>query len=115
MLETAGGRFTEDQMKMCAKMGGRFESSLDAMLTNANVDMGVRHQKERRNGYEDEIVRFVEEYEQDALFDYIPGREHSAHQRFVHRSKVHYPKKLGQKLKQLSNNLDLGRVEQDVL
>ncbi|XP_030839935.1 uncharacterized protein LOC100893656 [Strongylocentrotus purpuratus] len=111
MLETAGGRFTEDQMKMCAKMSGQFESSLDAMLTNANVHMGVKHQKERRNGYEDEIVRFVEEYEQDALFDYIPGREHPAHQQFEHRSKVHYPKRLGQKLKQLSNNLDLGHVE----
>ncbi|XP_030852129.1 uncharacterized protein LOC100893251 [Strongylocentrotus purpuratus] len=108
MLLTSRGRFTEEQVKRCAEMSGPFGSSLDAMLTNANVvDMGAKYQKQRRNVYEDDIVRFVEEYEQDALFDYLPGREHSAFQGFVHDGKVHDPKKLGKKLKQLSNNLDM--------
>ncbi|XP_072170943.1 uncharacterized protein [Diadema setosum] len=95
-------RFSEG----CPQMNGPYRldySSSDAGPDDDEENTGV----ERKDEYEENIERFTKEFQPDALFDYIPGRQHSALGTFEVNLPMEKPKKFGRKLQALSEILDV--------
>ncbi|XP_071483013.1 uncharacterized protein [Diadema antillarum] len=108
MVKSSGGSTTPQQLSRCAQMSGPFGKDLDALFTGAGiVDMEDSTRGKRTDLYDADIRRFTEEYQADALLDYIPGREHSGFGAFEGRCMMQNPKKLGEKLQSLSVKLDM--------
>ena len=113
MLGRARGHYTEAQINRCSKMGGGFGREMGRLFTAAMYnppDAAYQRQESRKNRYDDDIALFVEEYQPEALFDFLPPRGHQSFDSFTdNSSNIKNPEKLGKHLVSLSHDLDFWR------
>ena len=72
-----------------------FICSILAILNNVNMDKLYML-----------YIYFFSEFQKDALFDEVPGREHPSFPRFEHAIVIKNPAKLAQRVQKYSQNLD---------
>lgn len=107
MLKHSRGRYTDQQVERCAKMGGAFGRQIDRLFTHSGLGFfDPQAFNARPNRYRDDIAIFTQEYQQDALFDYIPGRNHQGFNNFSCYYHIRKPWQFGQKLQKLSSKMD---------
>ena len=108
MLKNARGNYTDREIGRCAQMSGPFGKQLDNMFTSAGiVDMRSHPTKKRSNAYLADIKRFVQEYQAEALCDYIPGRNHDGFEEYQQTNRIKSPTALGRNLFAKSQHLDM--------
>ena len=115
MLKRSRGRYTDEQVIRCAKMSGAFGKQIDRLFTStglADVATPGRHTG-RSEKYKQDIAKFVQEYKQDALHDYLPVREHQGFKSFQATYRVRNARAMGRKLYEDSKRLDLWKRIQD--
>jgi hypothetical protein len=89
-------------------MSGPYGKHLDQLFADVGIaDMQALPARSRGNAYMADIQRFVEEYQSDALCDYLPGRKHDGFGEYESTSRLQDPIGLGKKLKQLSTRMDM--------
>ena len=108
MLKQSGGNVTPKQVLRCAQMSGPYGRQLDAIFTQSGLgDMDVRDCRQRIPAYKADVARFLQEYQNDNLCSYQPGRMHRGMRDFNYPRKLRKsPLKLGIHLKQLARNMD---------
>ena len=110
MLKRSRGRYTPKQVERCAQLGGAFGKEIDRLFTNSGIgDFMTRDTKVHKIPYEEDVQHFVREFQDDALLDYLPGREHKGFENFLYSTKILSPQTLGRKLHALSKTLDKWR------
>ena len=114
MLRHARGRYTELQIERCSKMGGGFGKEIDRLFDQDICNMETTYQQSRSKSlsYQRDIVKFVDEFRQDALFDYFPPRQHYGFLNYVDTSaKINRPVELAKRLNALSDDYDFWRQQ----
>nr|XP_054771136.1 uncharacterized protein LOC129279050 [Lytechinus pictus] len=105
-IKPPAGSITTDLLARYAQLKGPFGRDLGTLFA-ASGPVEKRVNNARTDWYNQGIQRFTKDYQSDALFDYIPGREHSAFGVFESSCQVENPKRLGRKLQSLSAELDM--------
>ena len=106
MLKHSRGRYTDAQVKRCSQLSGEYGKLFHSTFAQS---IGKGHpltHKKSNSPYKKDLEVFVEDFQGDALFDYLPVREHKAFPEFVWTQKIKDPVKLGKKLKAHSQTLD---------
>ena len=70
MLKRSNGRYMEKQTKRCAQMTGAHGKLIDKILMEASMS---DYSYKNHDGYRSGADKFVEEYMDDGLFEYVPG------------------------------------------
>ena len=110
MLKNARGNYTPLQVNRCAQMSGPYGKQLDQMFHDVGIaDMQAKAARTKGNAYMSDVQRFVEEYQSDALFDYLPGRKHHGFEDYEPKKLIKDPVGLGRKLKEMSHRMDMCR------
>ena len=112
MLRNSRGNYTPAQIDRCSKMGGGFGKEIDRLFnkTVCNIESSYQ-QRKRSTSYKDDLVRFVDEYQKEALFDYCPPREHTGFEAYVDNSSaIKRPSDLAKRLNSLSDEHDYWRL-----
>ena len=86
--------YSDDQIDRCATLGGEFGKKLDVSFSN--VSAAVSKIQKRKKREVPDVQRFLEEYQEDQLWDYIPGRAHNGFANI----KLHFGLTNGQKFAQ---------------
>lgn len=107
MLKGARGMYTDKQISRSSKMGGAYGKQVDRVFYTT-LGQGLEYQttRKRPSHYDADLKVFVRELKTDALFDYIPPREHSAFREFKANNRIQGPRKMGFRLRELSGDLD---------
>ena len=112
MMKRGRGNYTTSQIYRCSHLGGDYRKEIDRVFLQA-WGLGQEHyRKKKPPNYNQDLQRFVREFQEDALFHYIPPRSHSAFENFVCTTSVREPRKLGKRLRALSEELDFWRRRQ---
>ncbi|XP_041482929.1 uncharacterized protein LOC121429775 [Lytechinus variegatus] len=106
VVKPPGGSITPDLLARYAQLKGPFGRDLGTLFAMSGP-AEERSKNAKTDCYNQGIQRFTKEYQSDALFDYIPGREHAGFGVFENSCQVENPKQLGRKLQSLSAELDL--------
>ncbi len=108
MVRHSRGRYTELHLDRCSKLSGAFGHQVDRIL---RCQMG-RHEghatpsRNRQMSRSEDIRRFVQEFQQDALLAYIPGRQFQGTEVPETDGTLRDPVKLGSHLRSLSEDKD---------
>jgi hypothetical protein len=89
-------------------MCGCFKADLQRLLSEINEGDSSHLDTDRPKPlhYAKDLETFVEEYKTDGLFDYSPGRSHTAFPNFTRETNFKSPYKLGKVLKCHSDKMD---------
>ncbi|XP_066264517.1 uncharacterized protein [Branchiostoma lanceolatum] len=109
MLKHARGRYTDTQVARCAEMGGPFGQELDRIFTRAGLGSFITHTVTTSHDgrFQADIATFVEDFKEDGLFEYLPGRHHTGFEDFKYGTRLKHPQKMGSKMRQLAMEMDL--------
>ena len=108
-MKRSRGRYTEKEVQRCAEMGGSFGKDIDKILNHAGV-LSFTESSSSRAGFkkrqQEDIMAFVNQFNADKLFSFVPNRSHVGLEAFQYINKIKQPLKLGKKLRVLSEVLD---------
>ena len=109
MMKRSRGQYTPQQVKRCSQLGGEFGKEFHSLVSDS-LGLPIKEMtRKASNKYKNDLKLFVREFSPDALFDYIPGREHKGFSDFVAKQALRSPYKLGKKLADLSTQMDFWR------
>ena len=107
MLKAARGNLNPAHVVRCARMSGAFGQHIDAVFTSSGLgDLSTRCRRRRTRVNCDHVSNFVEEFYDDSLLDYVPGRLHNAFPNYMHKRTIPVPSEFGRHLNKLSCRLD---------
>ena len=108
MLKQSGGNVTPKHVLRCAQMSGPNGRQLDEIFPQSGLgDMDVRDCHQRIPAYKVDVVRCLQDYQNDNLCSYQPGKMHRGMRDFTYPRKLRKSHlKLRIHLKQLARNLD---------
>ena len=110
-LKHAHGNYTDSTVQRCGRMAGNIGNALDTAfhehVCNTTEDSSYRS----KNDYDSDIRQFVNEYRDDKLFSFIPGRQHRSFPKYQRMTDIREPSKLKQHLNKFSRKLDRLRME----
>ena len=109
MLKRSRGQYTPKMVQRCSQMGGAFGKVFHQQLCRSFDLRPESSAKKRASVYKKDIQALLAEFEPDALFAYIPGREHKGFKAFVHQPALDQEVKLGKKFAKLSHDLSFWR------
>ena len=91
-------------------MGGAFGKEVQRIFRDA-MCLGDEYMAKKNHSarYQRDVVTFVNEFSGEALFDYIPPRSHRAFSGFSLTTDIRSPRKLGQHIRALNEDLDFWR------
>ena len=93
---------------------GSLGKSLDGIFTQLVTEADPTVEFTKHVNYADDVKRFCDEYQEDRLWDQIPGRAHNSFQEFkLKYTSVPRPAELKQRLIKYSKKLDTLRLLQD--
>ena len=88
-------------------MVGQVSKGVDEVFMSEMAEVtGHEYFSKKKWVWEKEVPAFVEEYYEDRLFDFIPGREHRGFSRFKWNMAIPNPGKFKQRLRTYSQTLD---------
>ena len=96
-------------MRRAGKIVGSLGRAIDALYTSNVADTSTDESYRKRHNYHQDIVDFVEEYKQDKLFDFIPGRQHESFPDYHYDLIVPQPDLLKKRLLKYNTKLDRSR------
>lgn len=107
MLKSSRGVYTDKQVSRASKMCGAFGKEVQRLF-HASLGDGLEYQTTRKQParYGKDILALVNDLQKEALFDYLPPREHSGFQQFVHTNKIKSPLKMGRRIHELNVDMD---------
>ena len=101
------GSYTDEHVARCSQLGGSFGRDLEQMLLQ-NVGSDRQGFIPDCNHVSNSDVRvFLNEYQTDRLWDYLPGRVHEGFADIKHEWKIRNPAAFAKKMSALSEKLDL--------
>ena len=107
MLKHSRGNYTPQQISRCAQMSGPYGKYLDQLISEVGItDTQAALNKKVQSAYLNDIQRFIDEYQQHALCDYLPVRSHDHFEDYQQETRMNSPALMGQKLKELSVRMD---------
>ena len=109
ILKHSRGRYTDDQVQRAGKMAGPLTRELDKVFAHNIGECHTQTSSRKDPDYTQDIQKFIATYRKKKLFDYIPGREHSAFPKFKFQPTIDNPKKLKAKIKEIMKNMDSAR------
>lgn len=110
MVRNSRGNYTDKNILRCARISGPFGRTLYKLFTQAGlVDMAALDARKASPQYSRDIQRFIQDYQEFALYDYLPGRQHDSFPEFVHSTAITAPWKLEKKLRKLCHRMDQWR------
>ncbi len=112
MLSHARGRYTDVQIDRCSKMGGGYGKEIDRLFDQAICNHPVKYdvQTKKPSAHRKDIESFLETYQEEALFDYCPPRQHHGFENYIDESaRVERPTDLARRLVKLSTDYDFWR------
>jgi hypothetical protein len=111
MLKHAHGRYTEVHVKRCSLIGGPVGQTLDRLLEGAVMENAHEHDEttELDSMYHPDVERFVEEYAEEELWSFEPGRFHRGFEDFTSSVSVANPLGMGKRIVELSRAMDQWR------
>ena len=95
-------------------MSGQWGKEIDRLL-RLSLDMTLSEDSEtfEKDSYKDDLKEFVESMTENDLFAYEPQREHVGFPKFKRTCRIKSPLKLGKHLRELSEDLDFWREEEE--
>ena len=105
MLKAARGNLNQAHFIRCARMSGAFGQHMDKIFTSPGL--GKLNTRCRCRGTN--VVNFVNDFYDDSLLDYVPGRRHSACPTFVQQRGIVDAPALGRQLKNLAHAMNRWR------
>ena len=108
-LKHSHGTYTDQTIQRAGKIVGPLASSLDHMFMKNVGELNEKKTSQNRQKLADSVAQLSEEYKDDKLFSYIPGRHHKSYKAFKVNRTVKNAKKLKTRLLQYSKRLDVSR------
>ena len=105
MLKASRGRYTDAQVERCSLLGGPCGKALDEMLFRVGPAFTASDTRERHVNPSD-VQDFIEEYADEELWHYSPGRSHRGFEGIRSKEVLQDPVKMGKKLRQYAEELD---------
>ena len=84
------GRYTAEQVARCAEMSGPFGKAFEQLFLSSGIGQFASSHSNNSPCIKSDIVTFVEEYREDALFSFIPGRHHKGYDTFTYPGAPRY-------------------------
>lgn len=111
-LKHGRGKYSDKQVERCAYMTGNVAQELDRVFSNRFGEVDVLEYGRGKDKIKENVASFVEEYEEDKLFNTVPGRAHAHFPNFraknIHQ-KIKKPHKLKERLFLYSRKMDRAR------
>ena len=105
-LKHSRGRFTDDQVTRCSRIAGPLSEKLDDIcLTNVGGTYKPKS-KPKSGKHRTDVPSVVQEYKDDELFHYKPGRGFPSFKNFSHHPRIASPEKLKARLEKYNAWLD---------
>ena len=111
MAKHCRGRYTDKEIQRCAQMSGAYGKSVDSIFAEAGLLDKEADSVSHKPHFKKDIAKFVSEYQQDALVDYLPttDRIHRGFKNYERTVGLPRPRDMALKILQLSQDLDLWR------
>lgn len=107
-LKHAHGNYTDQSIKRAGKIVGSLGKALDKAFHEHVAETQVQESFRKKFNYHKDVLKFVSEFENDKLFDNIPGRTHESFPAMKCVVTFKTPEKLKRRLLDYSKKLDNG-------
>jgi hypothetical protein len=113
-LKMSHGNYTDEHVRRCSQLVGNVSRTIQHAFHTKVADTYVPTSHRNSVKYQEKMVKFVNVYKRDKLFDHIPGREHSSFTEFRHNTGISRPAKLKARLNKHLLQMEKDHMAQDV-
>jgi hypothetical protein len=104
-LSLVHGRYTEAAVQSCSQLIGSQGKQLDMLFMTKVAEQADYYHGEKLEAYEDHVLKFVNMYQKNNLWDIVPKRKHKAFPKMFNIVHVKNPEKLNGRLRKYSMQL----------